>query len=63
MPAHIEVYPDEDGGWSWRKIAGNNEKTVRGESHPHKADALEAVEREFPGVEVLVVDVEVKAEP
>lgn len=60
MAAHVELYEDESGGFRWRRVAGNGEVTGQGESYTRRSDAREAAAREYPGLSIFDVEVEVK---
>lgn len=57
MSPWAEVYEREDGLWDWRRQADNGEivATSGGQGYTKKDDALEAAERENPGLDVKVL--------
>lgn len=49
----VVVFQDVAGEWCWHvRNLGNHEVEDRGESHPRKADAIEAALRHHPRIEV-----------
>ena len=50
----VELFEAADG-WRFRKLAANGEITLTGEAYTRKESAEEAVRREFPDLEMVVV--------
>lgn len=40
------IYRDRAGGWRWRFVAANGEKTAASEAYTRKADAVRAARRQ-----------------
>jgi uncharacterized protein YegP (UPF0339 family) len=48
----VKVFKGVDGNWWWHAQAANNKIVARDEGFTERNDAIEAVERVFPGVPI-----------
>lgn len=55
MRARAVVYEDAAGEYRWHRVAGNGEVTAdSSEGYTKLSDAVEAAERENPGLEIVI---------
>lgn len=54
-PRRVRVWKAEDG-WRWQRWSSSDMVAESGEAYPNKSEAVQAAERENPGLPIEVVD-------